>query len=131
MAGYQDISLNQRSDDFSEQFSIDSDLRFWIRIDLPFSETVSVSDLLFGDQSDRFVCLALLQAFARIGVERPKEIVFRNLGALDDPKTAAVAQRIESVLEAMVSRQWKFVVGRNFEITRRKVDLVVEFEHLD
>lgn len=129
LTGFEKISLNQRSDEFSEQFSTPVDRRFWIRVETPWSDRVVISDVLFGDQDEYAMGDALLQALSLLNIRQPTELVFRNLGSPDDVETGIKAQRIERMVEAMVMHQRRFIVGRDFDISRDKVNLVVRFKH--
>lgn len=131
ISGFEEIALKQRSDDFSDQFSTPIDPKFWIRIEQPLTDRLFVSDMLFGEQDEYVMANAFLQALATLGLPKPTEIVFRNLGGVDDPRTATEAQRVEKVVEAMVMRQRRFIIGREYEVRREKIDLVFHFKHFE
>jgi len=128
LTGFESLTLNRRSDELSEQFSTPSDPRFWIRIELPLSSRVLVTDLLFGEQDEYVIASALSQALTVLGVSKPTEIVFSNLGPVGDGKTTEDAQKVERVVEAMVMQRRRFIIGRDYEIVRDKVDLVFRFK---
>ena len=128
LTGFESLTLNRRSDEFSAQFSTPGDPRFWIRIELPLSSRILVSDLLFGEQDEYVMASALSQALNALGVSKPAEIVFSNLGSVGDRKTTEDAQKVERVVEAMVMHRRRFIIGRDYEIVRDKVDLVFRFK---
>lgn len=131
LTGFEELTLHQRSDDFSEQFWTAHDPRFWIRIELPCNERVEISDLLFGEQNEYAMANALLQVLSTLGISKPIELAFSNLGYVNEQKTAEDVQKVERVVEAMVMRQRRFIIGRDYDIVREKVDLVFQFKHFD
>lgn len=125
ITGFEQTDLRRRSDDYSEQFSVSEDPKFWIRLEKPLGETLTVSDLLFGAKDEYFMAAAFAQALVMLGLKNPTAIRFQNLGYHDDPATSKVVDRIERFAEAMVARQRRFMVGRDLQVRRDKVDLVI------
>ncbi|MEM6587434.1 MAG: hypothetical protein AAF641_03220 [Pseudomonadota bacterium] len=131
LTGFEELTLQHRSDEFSDQFSTPADPRFWIRIEKSFSGGVVISDMLFGDQDEYVAANAVVQVLHALNTPKPTEIIFRNLGGVDAPETVQTAQKVERMVEAMVMRQRRFIVGREYETRREKVDLVFRFKHFD
>lgn len=129
LTGFESTGLVRRSDDFSEQFSAPDDPSFWIRLAKPIGEAVVVTDLLFGECDDLRMAGALGQALDIVGIRKPSQLIFQNLGHVDAPETAVAVQRADRVVEAFVMRQRRFIVGRNLSFRLDKVDLVVTFRN--
>ena len=121
----------RRSDDYSEQFSDPEDPRFWIRIEKPLGDTVVLSDVLFGEQDEYRMASAIGQALETLGLRRSRKMIFKHLGPASEWETGEKLARMEKVVEALVTRQRRFIVARKPEVERGKVSLVVSFKSFD
>lgn len=128
LSGLEVLPLQRRSDDFSEQFSLPGDPKFWIRYELPLGTPLIVTDFFPGALDTYQMAAAFLQSLAMIDQGRAERIIFRNLGDPSDPDTQDALQEHFRVLDAVVSRQRRFVIGRETHVRRGKLDLEVEFK---
>ena len=121
------FTLSLRQDEFSAQFSRPGDPHFWIRIELPLSDKLMISDFFPGELDDYQMAAAFAQALERLEIRRLSSLTFRKLGPAGADETAEVLQRIGRVLDAFAVRTRLFIDARQLLAERGQQHLLVNF----
>ncbi|AXI47838.1 hypothetical protein C1J03_18570 [Sulfitobacter sp. SK012] len=124
-------ALVRRSDGFSEQFSLPDDTHFWIRIEMPISDALLISDFSLGALSEYDGGMALIDALAQCGQIQPRKITFLALGSEEDDSVAETMIGLDGVIEAYVSRRRMFVSGKELATKRGKVSVSYQFHSFE
>lgn len=108
------MSFLIREDEFSVQYALESDPRFWVRVVKPVGETLAISNALQGDQSAEEMGNALTEVLNNHANDTVNAITISDI-AHDHPTGLTdkrrVAERFD-LLSAAV-RRWAFKADRD------------------
>lgn len=121
----QTANLIHQDDGFAHRFSLPDDPRFWIRIEYIEDETVIVSDLFSGSQSEEQMARYFERALSVLELSYPSKFRFAALGLADDPGVGLRITEIEKMVELSMSGKPQFLVQRQTEIIAGKVSLLL------
>ncbi len=119
--------LRRRQDEFSVQYSIESDPRFWVRVALPLTRPLVVTDFLFGTFDEPMAAAALQAVLQDLRLEDVGSIEFTRLGPAGTEEAAENVTRIGQVVEAYVLRSQRFVRLRSVTVYRGESNLRILF----
>ncbi len=116
------MNFSIREDEFSVQYALESDPRFWVRVVKPIAETLAISNALQGDLSAEEMGKALTEVLNNHANDTVNAITISDI-APDLPTRLTdkrrVAERFD-LLSAAV-RHWALKAGR--DVTNGYLDL--------
>ena len=124
-------ALVRRSDGHSEQFSLPGDTHFGIKIEIPISDALLVSDFSLGVLSEYDGAMALIAALVQCGQIQPRTITFLAPGSEEDDSVAETMIGLDRVIEAYVSRRRVFVSGKELVTERGRVSVSYQFHSFE
>jgi hypothetical protein len=121
------FTLSLRQDEFSAQFSRPGDPHFWIRIELPLSDKLMISDFFPGELDDYQMAAAFAQALERLEIRRLSSLSFRKLGPVGSADNCETIRRIGRVLDAFAVLTRRFIDSRQVLAEQGQSHLLVKF----
>lgn len=119
------IHLTHRSDEFSEQFSCDSDPYFWLRIEKPIVNALVISDLLYGSLLDEEIAYIISQALKQLNRRDVSHFLFKNIGGDKNTEIEKNTARINGILMLLETSNPISSVQGEIISTKHKYDYVI------
>lgn len=119
--------LSRRQDEFSVQYALPTDKRFWIRVALPLTTPIVITDFFPGAQDDAHAAEALAAVLDDLDLSGVGSLEFARLGPAGEPEAAEAVARIGRVIDAYVLASRRFIRVRKVSVDRGQANLRVMF----